>query len=108
MPAAGRALPPPPAIVFTDAQGPPCSGGEQGILHGPRAPGPRCGVRGRTAGQEPPQGLTSSCCSCTWASLSFRLWSPCRSAASAASHFSLSVFLSSISCDQGAGGEAAA
>lgn len=107
----------PPPVVPSHPVQPSCSltprgrpvlGGEQGILHGPQAPGPRCRVHGRTAGQEPPQGLTSSCCSCIWASLSLRLWSPCRSSASTASHFSLSVFLSSISCDQGAGGEVAA
>lgn len=47
------------------------------------------------------KGLTSSCCSCSWASLSLRLWSPSFSSATRASHFSPRAFLSSISCNQG-------
>lgn len=47
--------------------------------------------------------LTSSCCSCTWASLSLRLWSLCFSSATTASHLSARAFLSSINCNQGPG-----
>lgn len=63
--------------------------------------------RGRRAPGRCPQGLTSSCCSCIWTSLSLSLRSPCFSSATRASHFSLRAFLSSISCDQKTRGEAA-
>lgn len=52
------------------------------------------------------RGLTSSWCARIWASCSLRLWSLCFSSATTASHFSARTFLSSISCGQGAGGEA--
>lgn len=46
-------------------------------------------------------GLTSSCSSCSRASRSLCLWSPCFSSATTASHFCPSTFLSSISCGRG-------
>lgn len=49
-------------------------------------------------------GLTSSCCSCIWATRSRHRWSPCFSSATTASHFSFRTFLSSISCDGGGAG----
>lgn len=83
-------------------QGPPSHRGSEHSGAGGRLQG-QWWRAGHSGHGHRPKGLTSSCCSCTWASLSLRLWSPCFSSATTASHLSARAFLSSISCNQGLG-----